>query len=108
MNRAQIDALSNVVIGAAIEVHKTLGPGLLESAYEACLSRELELQGCRVDRQVYVDLSYKGIQVARAYRIDILVEETLLVEVKAVEDTPVIHKLQMLTYLKLTTKPIGL
>lgn len=100
--------LSERVIGAAIEVHKILGPGLLESAYEACLCRELELHGCHVKRQIYVDLQYKGVQVKRAYRIDVMIDDLLLLEIKAVEEFPAIHKLQMLTYLKLTGKPIGL
>lgn len=102
------NALSEQVIGAAIEVHKILGPGLLESAYESCLARELELLGFRVDRQVYLDLEYKGVSVPRAYRLDLVVNGGVLVEVKAVEESSEIYKLQMLTYLKLAGKPLGL
>lgn len=102
------NALSELVIGAAIEVHKALGPGLLESAYEICLRRELQLSGHRVDRQVYLDLEYKGVHIPRAYRIDMVVDDALLIEVKAVEECPDIYKLQMLTYLKLSRRTLGL
>lgn len=102
------NALSESVIGAAIEVHKSLGPGLLESAYETCLMRELLLKSLRVDRQVYLDLEYKGVSVPKAYRIDLIVNDSLLIEVKAVEESAEIYKMQMLTYLKLAEKPLGL
>jgi GxxExxY protein len=102
------NVLTERVIGAAIDVHRALGPGLLESAYEVCLSRELELRGCRVERQVHIDLVYKDVRVERAYRIDMIIDETLLIEVKAVEDAALVHKFQMLTYLKLASKPLGL
>jgi GxxExxY protein len=102
------NALSELVIGAAIEVHRTLGPGLLESAYESCLARELQLRELMVERQVYLDLEYKGVLEPKAYRIDLIVDHTLLVEVKAVEELSEIHKLQLLTYLRLSGKPLGL
>lgn len=102
------NALTEKVIGAAIEVHRILGPGLLESAYESCLCRELALLGCQVERQVFVDLVYKSQRFEKAYRIDLIVDQTVLVEVKAVEELAAVYKLQMLTYLKLTSKPVGL
>jgi GxxExxY protein len=103
-----INRLSETVIGSAIEVHRNLGPGLLESAYEQCLARELELRELRIDRQVYLDLQYKGVKVERAYRIDLIVDNRIVIEVKAVEEVSVIHKMQVLTYLKLTGHQLGL
>jgi GxxExxY protein len=103
-----INTLSESVIGAAIEVHRTLGPGLIESAYEACLARELELRGHALVRQVYLDLDYKGMKLERAYRMDILVDARIVIEVKAVEDVSLIHRMQLLTYLKLTNLTLGL
>ncbi|HWA15544.1 MAG TPA: GxxExxY protein, partial [Gemmatimonadales bacterium] len=106
--RPSINKLSELVIGSAIEVHRHLGPGLLESAYEACLSRELELRGLPLTRQVYLNLEYKGINVERAYRFDLLVDQRIVVEVKAVEEVTLIHKMQLLTYLRLTGCKLGL
>ena len=96
------------VIGAAIEVHRLLGPGLLESAYELALERELVLRGMRVQRQKAVSLEYKGIALGDGFRIDLLVQEQLIVEIKAVERLLAIHEAQLLTYLKLTDKHLGL
>ncbi len=100
--------LSGQVIGAAIEVHRVLGPGLLESAYELALERELRLFGHDVRRQIPVPLEYKGASLGDGFRIDILVSESLLVEIKAVEQLMPLHEAQLLTYLRLTGKRHGL
>lgn len=102
------NALSERVIGAAIEVHRCLGPGLLESAYEACLCRELEIKDIRFARQQYLDVNYKGVLVKRAYRVDLIVEDSVLVELKSVEAVGEIQQVQLLTYLRLTGKRLGL
>jgi GxxExxY protein len=102
------NALSNRVIGAAIEVHRILGPGLLESVYELALERELALQGMEVQRQRPVSLEYKGIALGDAFRLDILVNELLLLEIKAVEQILPLHEAQLLTYLRLTGRRLGL
>ena len=96
------DPLTRDIIGAAIEVHKTLGPGLLESAYEACLAKELSLRGLRVERQSEIKIEYKGEQLDCVYRADLIVECTVLLEIKAVEQLLAIHEAQVLTYLRLT------
>jgi GxxExxY protein len=96
------DPLTGEIIGAAIEVHKALGPGLLESAYERCLARELELRGLRVERQVEIGLEYKGERLDCVYRMDLVVEGGVLIEIKAVEKLLPIHDAQVLTYLRLT------
>ena len=93
---------SDTVIGACIEVHRHLGPGLLESTYEHCLCHELTLRGIGFRRQVPVPLSYKGLSLDCGYRLDLLVEPQILVELKAVERLLPIHEAQALTYLKLT------
>jgi GxxExxY protein len=106
--REAADDISRRVIGAAIEVHKHLGPGLLESAYEACLCRELDLKGIRYQRQVPVPVRYKGLDLDCAYRIDVLVEDLVIVELKAVDKLESIHEAQVITYLKLTDRWLGL
>lgn len=100
--------LTGRIIGAAIEVHKFLGPGLLESTYETCLAHELQLNGLDVKTQVQLPLVYKGKRLEQGYRLDLLVEDQVIVEVKAVESTLNIHKAQLLTYLKLTGFTRGL
>jgi GxxExxY protein len=102
------NALSRQVIGAAIEVHKELGAGLLESAYEFCLKTELERQGLEVETQVDLPLFYKGEPTGKSYRIDMLVENKIVIELKSVEKLLPIHEVQLVTYLKLTNKAIGL
>ncbi len=102
------DLFTDRVIGLAIDVHRVLGPGLLESAYEACLCRELELAGIHFKRQVPLPIGYKGIRVEEAYRLDIVVDARLILEVKAVEKLAPIHEAQLLTYLKLSGLKIGL
>ncbi len=96
------DPLTGEIIGAAIEVHKALGPGLLESAYEACLAKELSVRGVKVERQVAIKLEYKGELLDCVYRMDLVVENAVLIEIKAVEALLPIHDAQVLTYLKLT------
>jgi len=100
--------LSGCVIGAAIEVHQQLGPGLLESAYRACLVRELRLRGQRVQTEVAVDLVYRGLRLDCAYRADLIVESALLVELKSVHQLEAIHTARLLTYLRLTGLALGL
>tara|TARA_R110002167_G_scaffold35321_1_gene112883 strand:+ start:127 stop:501 length:375 start_codon:yes stop_codon:yes gene_type:complete len=100
--------LSGIIVGAAIEVHRHLGPGLLESAYENCLFHELKLQKVKCKSQVYLPLNYKGEEIGRGYRLDLLVENLIIVEIKAICKIEPIHKAQLLTYLKLTNLKLGL
>jgi GxxExxY protein len=100
--------ISGKIIGAAIEVHKKLGPGLLESAYEECLCCEMELRGIEFKRQVPLSLNYKGIVLDCGYRLDLLVEDKVIVELKSIEGLEPIHEAQMLTYLKLRNAWLGL
>jgi len=100
--------ISNKVILAAIEVHRALGPGLLESVYEECLCQELKLTGLSFERQKVLPLQYKGVQLDCGYRLDLVVEETVLLELKSVSSFEAIHGAQMLTYLKLTGLKLGL
>ena len=103
-----INDLTREVISAAIEVHKTLGPGLLESAYEQCLCHEFDLRGISYERQKELPVEYKGVKLDCGYRLDVLVENRLIVELKACESLEKIHEAQLLTYLKLTNIRIGL
>ena len=96
------------IIGAAIEVHRELGPGLLESSYEICLARELELRGICFDFEKPLPLEYKGVRLDCGYRLDLLVAGAVIVEVKSVEKVAPIHDAQLLTYLKLTGVKVGL
>jgi GxxExxY protein len=105
---AQRDPVSRGVIGAAIEVHRVLGPGLLESVYEECICRELELNKLRFKRQVELPIEYKGTPLNVSYRIDLVVEDALVVELKAVEELLPVHEAQLLTYLRLSRLPTGL
>ena len=103
-----INKLSNKIIGAAIEVHKGLGPGLLESAYEECLCYELGLREMFFERQKSLPVIYKEKQLDCGYRIDVLVEKSIILELKAVDKIEAIHKAQLLTYLKLSNISLGL
>jgi GxxExxY protein len=107
-NFDRADALSKEAIGAAIEVHRALGPGLLESVYETCLMREFELRELHAEKQQQVSIEYKGVVFEESLRFDILVEGCLLIEVKAVQGILPIHKAQVISYLKLLDVPIGL
>lgn len=100
--------LTGLVIGACIEVHRHLGPGLLESAYEHSLAHELAVRGLHVQSQVQIPLNYKGLALDCGYRLDLLVENRLIVEVKAIDRLLPIHDAQLITYLKLLALPVGL
>jgi GxxExxY protein len=100
--------LTGKIIGCAIEVHKSLGPGLLESAYEECLSYELQCAGLKIERQKTLPVVYKEIKLDCGYRIDILVENTVVVELKSVDALNPVHEAQILTYLKFSEKKVGL
>ncbi|HUU59932.1 MAG TPA: GxxExxY protein [Phycisphaerae bacterium] len=103
-----LNEITHAVIGAAMDVHRELGPGLLESAYEACLTFELLQRGLKVERQKPVPVVYRGHQLDCGYRIDLLVQDSVVVEVKAVDRTTDVHKAQLLSYLKLTSCKVGL
>jgi GxxExxY protein len=105
---AQRDPLTEKVIGCAIEVHRVLGPGLLESAYEECLAFELKLAGFEVARQVELPVRYKSLDLDCGYRIDLLINKSLIVELKTVENFLPIHEAQLLTYLRLSEIATGL
>jgi len=96
------------IIGCALAVHQELGPGLLESSYEMALKRELELAGMACRQQVEVPLHYKGAYLDCSYRIDLLVEESVIVEIKAIEGLKPIHEAQLISYMKLSGKKVGL
>lgn len=104
----EVESLAKIVVESAFAVHTELGPGLLENAYEACLSRELELRGVKHQRQLPVPLEYKGIRVEIGYRADVVVEEKLLIELKAVDVALPVHTAQVITYLRLKRFPLGL
>jgi GxxExxY protein len=104
----EINNLTEKIIGCCIEVHKTLGPGLLESAYEECLSFELRKNGLRIERQKAVPVVYKEIKLDCGYRIDILVEDLIVIELKTVDEFNPVHEAQILTYLKFSKKKLGL
>lgn len=107
-DKERANELSNLVIGAAIEVHRVVGPGLLESAYEECLAHELTLRGMSISRQVPVAMNYKGLSLACAYRIDLVVENLVIVEIKAIERIDPVHTAQVLTYLRMHRVWLGL
>jgi GxxExxY protein len=102
------DPATERILGAAFEVHRELGPGLLESTYEICLCRELELRGARVARQLALPVYYKDVQLDAGYRIDLLVDDIVIVEIKTVEHLLPLHTAQLLTYLKLSDRNVGL
>ena len=103
-----INKLTGKIIGAAIEVHKALGPGLLESAYEECLCHEFGLKGLSNERQKPLPVIYKGIELDCGYRLDLVVENAIILELKACEKIEPIHKAQLLTYLRLSGLHLGL
>jgi GxxExxY protein len=104
----EFDPLSNRVIGCAIEVHRHLGPGLLESAYSICLAHELQLQGITFQKEWPLPVEYKGIYLDCGYRLDFLIANELIVELKSIEKLLPIHEAQLLSYLKLSGKRTGL
>lgn len=103
-----VNRVTERIIGAAIEVHRHLGPGLLESTYETCLVYELQTAGLKVERQKSLPLIYKSITIDQGYRLDLLVEKQVIVELKAVEKLMPVHEAQMLSYLKLSGCKVGL
>ena len=102
------EQLTEAIIGAAIEVHKELGPGLLESSYQRCLAREFDIRGIKYRREVELPVEYKGVVIDCAYRLDFIVEERVVVEVKSVEKLIPVHEAQLITSLKLTKLRVGL
>jgi GxxExxY protein len=105
---AELNRISSTVIGAAIEVHRALGPGLLESAYEECLCKELTIRGIPFEHQRPLPVEYKGVRVDCGYRLDLLVQDLVVVELKAVDELLPIHEAQLMTYLKLGGWHLGL
>ena len=105
---AAINRISGEVVDAAMRVHSVLGPGLLESAYEACLAHELRSRGLQVATQIGLPVVYEGVRLDLVYRIDLSVEDAVIVEIKAVEAIAPIHEAQLLSYLKLSGKRVGL
>jgi GxxExxY protein len=108
LNKEEINKLSGIILDSAIEVHKILGPGLLESVYEICLCKELDLRKIRFKRQVLLPIEYKDEKLDADYRIDILVENEIIIELKSVEILHPVFEAQLLTYLKLADKKLGL
>jgi GxxExxY protein len=104
----QLDRVARLVVDSAFSVHSILGPGLLESVYEQCLVHELELRDVLVRRQVYLPLAYKGLEIESGLRLDLLVADAIVVEVKALERLLAVHEAQLLTYLKLSNHRLGL
>jgi GxxExxY protein len=100
--------VSGAIVDAAVKVHVALGPGLLESAYEVVLAYELQQRGLRVVRQQPIEIVYEGLTVSDAFRADLVVEDLVIVELKSVETVHPVHKKQLLTYLRLSGKPLGL
>jgi GxxExxY protein len=104
----ELNEISGQVVDAAMRVHSALGPGLLESAYEACLVHELRKHGLHVEQQCVLPVTYDGVRIDVGYRLDVLVESQVIVELKAVENIAPIHEAQLLSYLKLSGKKLGL
>jgi len=104
---ADLERIAQQVVDAAFRVHSALGPGLLESAYEVCLQHELRKRGLRADRQVELPIVYDGVRLDAGYRIDLLVEDRVVLELKTVEELLPIHTAQLLTYLKLSGRELG-
>ena len=103
-----VEEMATLAVDSAFSVHKELGPGLLESAYEACFAHELELRGVKYQRQLPVPLNYKGKLIEVGFRADIVIEQRLLIELKAVEGIIPVHQAQVITYLKILQLPLGL
>jgi GxxExxY protein len=108
MNQLKNEKLTEAIIGAAIEVHRVLGPGLMESAYEECLCYELSIREIAFQRQVALPVSYKKVKLDCGCRMDVVVEDTVVLELKAIEQLLPLHEAQLITYLKLSHKPVGL
>jgi GxxExxY protein len=106
--KLRYEELTEKIIGAAIEVHRAIGPGLLEAIYEECLCHELALRGLTFERQLSVPVEYKGVKLESKYRVDVLVQNTVILELKTVDRILPIHEAQLMTYLRLLAKPVGL
>jgi GxxExxY protein len=106
--KEQLNKLTEIIIGAAIEVHKELGPGLLESTYEACLVFELMERGLKVEKQKELPVVYKGVHIECGYRLDLVVEDSVILELKSIEKLERIHEAPVMSYLKLSGKYVGL
>ena len=104
----RLDGLTHKILGASIAIHRALGPGLLESAYEECLCHELDLEGLAFQRQKPLPVRYKSVNLDCGYRLDVLIEESVIVELKTVESILPVHTAQLLTYLKLANIQVGL
>ena len=108
MTARQLNLISSQVIKCAIEVHREIGPGLLESVYENCLEKELQMASLKVERQIQLPINYKGHRLKKKFCMDMLVENEVILELKCVEQIQSIHEVQLLTYLKLADKRLGL
>jgi GxxExxY protein len=108
MTKDEYNRITDTIIGAAIEVHRQLGPGLLESAYEACLAYELIQRGLKIERQKELPLKYKEVSLDCGYRMDLLVADSVVVEIKAAEQVSPLHEAQVISYLKLSGCKVGL
>jgi GxxExxY protein len=108
MAAVELDSITGAIVDAAMRVHTALGPGMLESVYEKCLKHELVKRGLRVESQVWLPVIYDGVQIEGGYKIDLLVEGQVVVELKVVEQILEVHKAQLLSYLKLADKRVGL
>lgn len=104
----RVNDITGAIVDAALQIHRDLGPGLLESVYEAVLAKKLEVRGLRVERQKILRFEYDGMVFEEGFRMDLLVEDQVVVELKSVEQAAPVHKKQLLTYLKLAKKPVGL
>jgi len=100
--------ITGAIVDAAIQVHTILGPGLMENVYEICLAHELRERNLQVQQQVHLPVRFRGITIEAGYRIDLLVEDSVVVELKAVETVLPVHKAQLLSYLRMSSKPVGL
>lgn len=107
MNIEQYNILSKEILDSSIRVHKEMGPGLLESVYELCLQKELNLRGIKTEQQVFLPLFYRGYELNKDFRIDLLVENEIIIEIKAVEVVLPVHEAQIISYLKLADKRLG-
>jgi len=107
MEKQQLEQIAKMIVNASYVVHKEMGPGLLESVYELCLIEELKRNNLKVRNQVSIPLSYKGVELSKDFRIDILVENEIIIELKAVDILLPVHKAQIISYLKLANKQLG-
>ena len=107
MNREELNQLSKVILDACVTVHKEMGPGLLESVYELCLMKEFELRGIKAKNQESIHLIYKGFELSKEFKIDILVEDEIILELKSSENMLPVYEAQIISYLKLADKRLG-